>query len=969
PEPRDLAGAPASAEPRTPEEEVLAGIWAGVLGAERVGVHQAFFELGGHSLLATQVVARVRRAFGVELPVRAVFEEPTVAGLAARVVRARREAEGTEVPPLRPVTREQAVPLSFAQERLWVVDQIEPGTAVYNIPAVLRLSGALDTAALERSLAEIVRRHEALRTVFASVGGRPVQVVVPASSVELPVEDVSADPGRVRLRAEEEARRPFDLAAGPLFRARLLRVADGEHALLLCMHHVVSDGWSLGVLFHEMSALYGAFAAGRESPLPELPVQYADYAVWQREWLTGETLDRQLAFWRERLAGAPAELELPTDRPRPAVQSHRGGAHPFTVPADVTRGLKALARAEGATLFMTLLAAWQTLLARYAGQDDVVVGTPVAGRTQPETEGLIGFFVNTLALRTDLSGAPSLRALLGRVREATLEAYAHQDLPFERLVDALGVARELGRDPVFQVVLVLQNAPGGAVELPGLELRLEGAETGTAKFDLTLAMGESGDGLEAALEYATELFDAATVERMAARFGVLLAAAAADPDRSVADLPLLDGAERAQLEAWSTVEASPAPRRCVHELFAGQARRTPDRVALVYQDERLTYAGLDRRADRLAHRLIRLGVGPDVRAGIFAERSPEMVVGMLAVLKAGGAYVPVDPAYPAERVAYMLRDAGVRVVLTQERLLDRLPDHPAETVLLDAPDGDTPAEGPPATGVTPDHLAYLIYTSGSTGLPKGTEVPHAAVPGFFRDVEYARFGGERVFLQHVSPSWDVLALELWAPLLTGGTCVLYPGQTSEPDVLGEQVRRHGVDTLWLSTAYFNLVVDSCPEILEGVEQVLLGGEAASVPHVRRALRMYPEKRFANCYGPTECTVFATAHVFAPDFDAAVVPIGKPIGDRRVHLLDRRFEAVPPGVPGELFIGGPSVARGYAGRAELTAEKFVPDPFSAEPGARLYRTGDRVRWTVAGELEFLGRVDFQVKVRGFRVEPG
>jgi amino acid adenylation domain-containing protein len=980
PAPEIGSDAEAYVAPRGATEEVLAALYAEVLGAARVGARDDFFALGGHSLIATRLVSRVREAFAVELPLRALFESPTVEALAAHVEALLREGRMAEAPPLVPASREGAPPLSFAQARLWFIDQLRPGSAAYNVPLALRLRGALDVAVLERALTEIVRRHEALRTTFAAAGdGEAVQVIHPPAPAAIAVEDLrglsaAEREARARQIAADEAGRPFDLAAGPLLRASLLRLDDEEHALLFTLHHIVSDGWSMGVLAREVSELYGAFARGLPSPLPGLPVQYADFAVWQRAWLSGDVLDAQLGWWRERLAGAPPLLEIPTDRPRAAATGDRGASVAFSLPDETTRALRALSRREGATLFMTLLAGWQLLLSRYSGQDDVSVGTPIAGRTRLETEGLIGFFVNTLVLRADLSGSPTFGELLGRVREATLGAYQHQDVPFEKLVEELAPERSLSHTPFFQVMFVLQNNAREALRLGDVEAEGLGAGGETAKFDLTLALGETEEGVSGSLSYRAELFDAETVERMLGHFAALLGAVAADPDRSLPEIALVSADERARLLEWGAASDDAhagVPGACVHELFAAQAAATPDAVAVVFGDETLTYAELDARANRLAHHLRGLGVGPDVKVALFVERSPEMVVGLLGVLKAGGAYVPLDPGYPAERLAFMARDAQVRVLLTQERLLSELPEHGGRVVCLDR-DWPLVARHPshaPESGAEPEHLAYVIYTSGSTGTPKGSEVPHRAVPGFFRGVAYASIDAGQVHLQHSSPSWDALTLELWPALLTGARVVLLPARASEPALLGEQVRAHGVSILWLSAAYFNLIVDTFPEILAGVRQVMTGGEAVSPAHVRRAQALYPELRLVNGYGPSECTVFAACHPIPAGFDAPVVPIGAPIGDRRVYLVDARLEPAPPGVPGELCVGGPAVARGYLGRPGLTAEKFVPDPFSARPGARMYRTGDRARWRGDGTLEFVGRVDFQAKVRGFRVEPG
>ncbi|HID62186.1 MAG TPA: non-ribosomal peptide synthetase, partial [Anaerolineae bacterium] len=628
--------------PRTPEEEIVAGIWAQILGLERVGIHDNFFELGGHSLLATRLASRLRDALQVEVPLRALFETPTVAGLAESIRRKMWAAQDLSIPPIQPVPRDRDLPLSFAQQRLWFLDQLEPGSPFYNIPTAVRLTGPLDVAALEQTLNEIVRRHEALRTTFETVDGRARQVIAPELTVPLPVTDLTDLPEAEREAealqlASQEAQRPFDLARGPLLQARLLRLGGEDHVALLTMHHIVSDGWSMGILIQEIAALYEAFSNGRPSPLQELPIQYADFAHWQREWLQGETLEAQLSYWKQQLDGSPPLLELPTDRPRPAVQSFRGRTQAFALPKDLSRAIKDLGHQEGTTLFMTLLAAFQSLLYRYTGQETINVGTPIANRTQSEIEGLIGFFVNTLVMRADLSGDPGFRELLKRVREMALGAYAHQDLPFEMLVDALQPERNLSHSPLFQVMFVLQEAPTGAQALSDLTLRGVEAETGVAKFDLTLSMAEDGDGdgLGGVFEYNVDLFDAATIERMIAHFQTLLEGIVADPNRPISELPLLTEAERRQLLVeWNDTVADYPQDRCIHELFEAQVERTSDAVAVVFEGEELTYDELNRRANQLAHHLRKLGVGPETLVGICVERSPEMIVGLLGIFKA-----------------------------------------------------------------------------------------------------------------------------------------------------------------------------------------------------------------------------------------------------------------------------------------------------------------------------------------------
>ncbi|HEU4561131.1 MAG TPA: amino acid adenylation domain-containing protein, partial [Longimicrobium sp.] len=932
-------------------------------------------------LLATQLVSRVREAFRTELPLRAVFEAPTVAELVARVEEMRR-AEPSALPPVVPVERTGALPLSFAQERLWFIDRLEPGSAVYNIPVARRLEGALDRAALERSLGEIVRRHEALRTVFAEADGSPVQVIAPFGGFALPVEDLSglgeADrEAAARRRAGEEMQRPFDLAAGPLFRAALLRLGAEDHVLLLSMHHIVSDGWSMGVLFRELSALYEAYREGRESPLPKLGVQYADHAVWQRDQLDGEALDRQLAYWRARLAGAPELLELPTDRPRPAVQTYRGAHERIELPGDLLERLRALARSEGATLYMVGLGAFQVLLSKYSGSDDIVVGSPVAGRTRKEVEGLIGFFVNTLVLRTDLGGDPGFREILRRVREATLGAYDHQEVPFEKLVAELQPARSLGHSPLFQVMFSLDHASGADSVLAGLEMKPVGAERETAKFDLSLGLVEGPRGGWASLSYSTDLFERGTILRMLGHLERVLEQVAEDPDRRLSGLDLLRTEERARLlEEWNRTEAEYPADRCIHHLFEAQVERTPGAVAVSHEEERLTYAQLNERANRLAHHLRGRGVGPEVRVGVCLERSLELVVSVFAVLKAGGVYVPLDPSYPATRLQRMLADSGAEVLLTQTRLRASLPAAPrVATVSVDAEWREIEAGSPanPESGATPRNLAYMIYTSGSTGTPKGAGVDHEALVNhmtwFVRELG---FTAEDRVLEKTPIVFDGSLWEFFAPLIVGGEIVVaqHDGER-DPAYLLRAVRSREITALQVLPALFRVLTDE-PEFAEctSLRKVFCGGEALPGELYRRLSRLLPGTRLINLYGPAECCMNAATHVCeAGDERSASVTIGRPVPNTRSYVLDPAMRLLPGGIPGELCVGGVQVARGYLGRPGLTADRFVPDPFGGEAGARLYRTGDRVRWRADGRLEYLGRLDQQVKIRGVRVEPG
>jgi amino acid adenylation domain-containing protein len=979
-------------------EAIIAGVWEELLGSERVGLDDDFFALGGHSLLATQVASRLRRELGVELPLRTLFAAPTVAALAREVEAARRAAAGEPsllpIPPIPPTSRGPRpdglveVPASFAQERMWFLDQLGPGSAAYNVAGAVRLSGALSVAALTASFAGIVARHETLRTTFrAGAQGPvqrgpegPVQIIAPGAPPALPLADLSGLPlarreGEAHRLVAAEAARPFDLARGPLLRVGLLRLAPAgnEYLLLLTLHHAVADGWSLGVLVRELAAFYEAALAGRPAALPALPVQYADFALWQRRWLIGEELARQLAWWRERLAGAPALLELPTDRPRPAVQRQRGGAVPVVLPGELVLRLSALGRESQATLFMVLLAGFAALLGRLSGSVDLVVGSPVANRRRVEVEGLIGFFVNTLALRADLSGDPGFGALLARVREVTLGAYVHQDLPFERLVEELAPQRSLGHSPVFQVALALQNAPLPPLALPGLALEPLPAAAGTAKFDLTLTLEPDGSGLRGTLEYDRDLFDRTTAVRLAGAFARLLGGAAADPETRLGGLPLLASGERAALlSEWNDTAANHPARPLVHELFAGWARRRPQALAVATPEARLTYGELAVRAGLLARRLRRSGVGPEVRVAILAGFTVERVAGIVAVLLAGGAYVPLDPDSPPERLAFMLEDSGAAVLLVERRLAGRLPATTAAVLDLDHLDGDDPAEPvPPPCPVDPENLAYVVYTSGSTGTPKGVAVPHAGLSNLtaWHRARYAVTPEDRA-TQVASPAFDAAVWELW-PYLTAGASVHVPTAETRlsPRALVAWWEREGITLPYLPTPLAEGVLGegmparatAGPDLR--VRGLICGGDrlhSAPAPGVPFPL--------LNHYGPSEVSVVTTVASVHPG-KPGVPTIGRPIDNLRAVVLDAWGALAPRGVTGELAIGGVGLARGYLDRPERTALSFVPDPWSGAPGARLYRTGDLVRHLADGDLDFLGRADHQVKIRGFRIELG
>jgi amino acid adenylation domain-containing protein len=973
--------------PRRPIEEVLVEIWEEVLKVGQVGIRDNFFNLGGHSLLATQVISHLRKVLQVEVPLRNLFEAPTIAGFAEHVSRALRPRQCVELPPLVPISRTQELPLSFAQQRLWFLDQLEPGSISYNLPVAVRLSGMLNVEAFERSLREIVRRHESLRTTFRTQEGQPVQVIGLVGAFRLLYTDLGRltpeqRKGEARRLAQEERQSPFDLACGPLLRTMLLRLSEREYILLLSMHHIVSDGWSAGVFLHELSTLYNAFVHGRSSPLPELPIQYADFACWQRKWLQGEVLEAQLDYWTQQLKGA-VPLELPTDHPRPAIQTFRGATQEFLVPAALSEDLKQLSQREGVTLFMTLLAAFQVLLARYTGQSDISVGSPIANRTHAEIEGLIGFFVNTLVLRTNLSGNPSFQDLLAGVREVTLGAYAHQDLPFEKLVEVLQPERDLSRSPLFQVVFFLRNCSAGSEELAGVTLQSLEEESVTAKFDLTLSMTETEQGLHAKVEYNTDLFEASTVSRLLRHFHILLTGIVAHPEQCLADLPLLSETECRQLLVDRHARRATYPvEECLHTLFEAQAQRTPDAVAVVYEDEQLTYAELNHRSSSVARHLHHLGVGPEVLVGLYMERSLEMVLGLLGVLKAGGAYVPLEPGYPQERLAFLLTDTQMPVILSQSHLQEHLPPHNAHVLCLDNTamtlDEAAWAEVLPQQAV-PASLAYVIYTSGSTGRPKGVLVSHANVVRLFAATQsWMNFLASDVWTLFHSYAFDFSVWELWGALLYGGRLVVVPSLVSRAtETFYHLLAQQSVTVLnQTPSAFMQLMqVEEDPTQIEDLtlRLIIFGGEALDFqrlqPWMVRHGDSYP--RLVNMYGITETTVHVTYRplTWADVQGASGSLIGCPLPDLEIYILDEARQPVPIGVAGELYVGGAGLARGYLKRPELTSERFVTHPFSKQAGERLYKTGDRARYLASGEIEYLGRLDQQVKVRGFRIEVG
>ena len=1030
PAPGETAAGAAYEAPRTAAEEMLAGIWGDLLSRERVGVHDNFFALGGHSLLATQVVSRLRDRLGVELPVRALFEQPTVAGLAVLLagITTREGARGLPRGRSLPCrgTRRAAARSRRRSRRDVCGSSISSSRGARCTTCRSRFCSRANRSRASWPKSSSRRRSASWRGATRRCARRSLRgptdrcrwcirftrcpaIARPFALATIDLSALGEEERRRELtrRVAEESLRPFDLACGPLLRGTLVRLADRENALLLTLHHVISDGWSMGVLVREVTALYAAaVAGGRGRPLgealPPLPVQYADFSVWQSRRLSGETLRREIEHWREKLAGVPPFLELPTDRPRPPVQTFGGRSLPLWLEPGLTGRLSALALATGTTLFMVLLAGFETLLGIYSGAEDLAVGTPIAGRNRAELEGLIGFFVNSLVLRGDLSGDPSFVDLLGRVREDTLSAYTHQDLPFEKLVEEVRPERSRAHSPIFQAMFALQNAPmGGGSELPGLAMRPMPPTPGgvtAAKYDLTLVLTEEGSGsggIGGSLEYNVDLFDAPTMVRMLDHWRALLAGVVADSGSRLSALSLLGAVERQQLlREWS--DAAPVVGEAggmtpVHELFAAQAARRPDAVALVSGDQALTYGELARRSSRMARRLAELGVGPGVLVGLCAERSPELVLGVLAILAAGGAYLPLDPAHPMERLAYTLADAGAPILLAEESLHERLPAGAARVVGLHALAGQEVAgEVPPpaarAVPGDPGDLAYVIYTSGSTGRPKGVEVSHANAARLFAVIRQSfLFGPDDVWTLFHSIAFDFSVWELWGALAFGGRLVVVPGSTvRSPEAFYELLRRERVTVLSQTPSAFRQLLWAEESALARGEAmvadlrlVVFGGEALDPASLSPWFERHGEERplLVNMYGITETTVHTTwRRLRRSDLAQPGSVIGRPLSDLSLHLLDGGGRPVPIGVPGEIHVGGAGVARGYLARPALTAERFVPDPFAGGTvggvgGQRLYRSGDLARWRPDGDLEYLGRIDRQVKVRGFRIELG
>jgi amino acid adenylation domain-containing protein len=962
--------AAAVVRPRATVEQELASIWAEVLKVDRVGPDDDFFALGGHSLLAVRMIARIRDVFDIDLETPLlVFENPTVASL-AKVLE---EASGADAGAQRIEARDpsEPAPASFIQEQLWFLDQLAPNNPVYNVVDVIPIEGAYDAAAMRETIRELVRRHGVLRTAFIDRNGRPMQVVAPVIEVELPEIDLASLPEDERATewarvTRDHGRTPFDLTRAPLFRATMVHVSPREHRLLLVIHHIIADEWSMDLIHREVTGLYEAFSRGWPSPLPELSIQYTDFAWWQRNGLQGDALQRQMSFWKRELSGAPSTLELPTDKPRPALQSFRGATETFQLPKELLDRLNELARAEQATLFMVLEAAFAALLHRYTGQDDLLIGSPISGRAHAETHGLIGCFLNTIVLRSRFTDGMSFRSLLQQTRERAVGAYAHADVPFDHLVAASAPERDSSRTPLFQVMFVLHN-PEAVPRVSTLAAQHE-LGTGTSKFDLTLFIGESEHGLHGLIEYSTDLYEAESIRRFCGHYATLLQGIAANPDERISRLPMVTEAERHQIVVeWNETTELPLPP-VLPEWIEAQVRRTPDDVAVVFERETLTYGELDRRATRLAHALRRLGVSADVLVGVLVERSLDMVVALVGIMKAGGAYLPLDPSFPRERLAYMVDDSGMRVLVTHRGLDQAVGVRSSSVVYLDGDqqdDGEQSFDAASLSPCSPEQLVHVLYTSGSTGKPKGVAIPHSALVNLLRVVQRnLEFGPNDTLLAISTLSFDLTGLEVFVPLVSGGRVVIASREdVIDPERLARRISDSGCTVMQATPTTWRALVNAG---WQGVPhlQIITGGEPlpADLAHalLARCGKLW------NMYGPTETTIYCTyLLVTAPP--TGITSIGRPMANTQIYPLDAHQNLLPVGVPGELYIGGVCLAREYLHRAELTRERFVPNPFA--PGTRLYRSGDVGRWLPDGRVEWVARADFQVKVRGFRIEPG
>lgn len=977
--------------PRNETERKLADIWSEVLQIADIGVHDNFFDLGGHSLAATRIVSRVLAYFRVDLSLTSFYGSATLAGLAVNVENALRQESAETNLPLIAVSRRGNLPTSFGQTALWFHEQLEPGSPAYNLPSVYRLSGELDAELLEKSINQIIARHEVLRTVFKTVDGQPVQKILPTMMIGLEPIDLTHLASEALQRSEVRrlvgvfAERSFDLTRGPLLRSSLLKLDRNEHVLVVAIHHIVFDGWSIGVFVRELSQIYNNLRSGKPCPLLELSIQYADFAKWQRERLHGAKLRKSLDYWKAKLADLPA-LTLPTKRAKKISGRVSGGREEFEVSRELLDGLRGLANRSGTTLFMVLLAAWKITLCRYTGQTDIAIGTPVAGRSHPAVEELIGYFLNLVVLRTDLSGDPTVRELLERMRRVCVDAFAHQEVPFEKLVEELRPTRHVAANPLVQATFALQNTPKNLLNLAGITASDLDISAGILRpFDLHLYIIEEETHLRAFASYNKSWFETETIKRLINHFSNILKAMAVDQDQCISALPMLNEQEKHQLlVGWNGTQVAYPKDKCIHQLFEEQVERMPEAVAVVFEDQQLTYRELNHRANQLAHHLLALGVGPDVLVGICVERSVEMIVGLLGILKAGGAYVPLDPAYPKERLGFMLEDSKVPILVIQKRLAALLPTGNLQVVYLDEEvwrtnSLDESFEKNLVGRMASDNLAYIIYTSGSTGQPKATRISHYNLVRLYQATEdWFRFNSSDVWTQFHSYAFDFSIWEIWGALLYGGKLVIVSNEISRsPQEFVALLIRQQVTVLNQTPSAFHQLmpyITGCtPGNSMALRLVVFGGEALNLQNLKPWFECYGEEKpkLINMYGITETTVHVTYRpISSADLESVTGSvIGKPIPDLKIYLLDKNKALVPIGVSGEIYVGGAGVAKGYLGREELTTERFVSDPFVNDPKAKLYRSGDLARWLPDGDLEFLGRMDDQVKIRGYRIELG
>ncbi|MEM8603222.1 MAG: amino acid adenylation domain-containing protein, partial [Cyanobacteria bacterium P01_H01_bin.121] len=999
---------------QTPVAELVANLWTTVLNLDEgtLNAEQNFFELGGHSLLATQAIARVRQTFGIEIPLRELFEKPTLSEFTRAVEAALAEGKQANLEPIAKINRTGTLPLSSAQQRQWVLAQLEPNNPFYVVPVAVRLQGAFNLERFEHSLRALSDRHEILRTTFPTVNGKAtVQIhgTLPDATFWIePIDLASLDSAQQAAQLQawlgQAVRQSFDLSQLPLWRVQVLRLAEQEHIVVLLLHHIITDGWSLGVLVQELTQLYSKDIQNSEppkiggqggrsgEPLPALPIQYVDYAAWQQQWLQESAQVQQLNYWRQQLAAAPPLFDFPTDYPRPAVQGFAGQTCSFELSLEDTAALRQLSQQQGVTLFMALLTAFKVLLHRYSGLTDLLVGTPIANRQRAELEGMLGLFVNTLVLRTDLSSNPTFEQLLEQVRSVALAAYTHQDVPLETVIEALDIPRSWSQTPLFQVMFVLQEQSLAQSEsiatLGNLTWKPVELHSGTAKFDLTLSMQLSDQGLRGTFEYRTDLFKPETIAHLAEHLGILLRSLPTTSQQRLSELPLLSASEQTQLHEWNQTQTAYPRQHCIQELFEQQVIQSPEAIALVEYDRQLTYTELNQRANQLAHYLRSRGVGPDVLVGLWSDRSIETIITLLAILKAGGAYVPFDPTYPEARRTWLLQDTqlSVFVMVKANQPVLTNPSAIQELICLETDALAIAQQSAENLEVVtqPENLAYVLYTSGSTGQPKGVCTPHRGVVRLVKETNYADFGPDQVFLQAAPIGFDASTFEIWGPLLNGGRLVVLPDQTPSLAVLGQAIATHNITTIWLTAGLFHLIVDEPLESLRSLRQLLAGGDVLSASQIRKALAALPNLRIVNGYGPTEGTTFTCCHPMEAsaglDSEAVTPPIGRPIANTQAYVLDEALQPVPIGVAGELYIGGAGLAWGYLNRPDLTAERFIPNPFagltpisdatgSVTAQSYLYKTGDRVRYRADGSLEYLGRLDQQVKIRGFRIEPG